>query len=396
MEEDGRDSASNDDQAAAHVRTFLIADVRGYTRFTQDHGDEEAGRLAAEFARLAREVVVASGGEVIEFRGDEALCVFSSARRAIRAAIELQRAFRRQSEGGSLFPLPIGVGLDAGEAVPIEGGYRGAALNTAARLCSLAQPGQILATETTVALSQKVEGIRFRERRAVRLKGLEKPVRLLEVESVEPLPRLPLVAAQPGRRSKQTWIAAGIVAVIVAAAVLSTVVRSGGGDSEQRLDPNAVGAIDSGGVRSQLRLGGAPSALAAAKDAVWIASNKARTVSRFDPVTNGLETLPAGGAPAGLAVGAGSLWVANGDAQALLQINPRTLALIQTIPLGTGLRASPSGRTRSGSRTRSTAPCHGSISHEARSPTRSRPAPHRPPSPWASVVSGSRTTRTGP
>src|SRR5919109_5468262 len=77
----------------ADVRTFLIADVRGYTRFTQEHGDEEAGRLAAVFAELARETVVACGGELIELRGDEALCVFGSARQAVRAAIELQTAF---------------------------------------------------------------------------------------------------------------------------------------------------------------------------------------------------------------------------------------------------------------------------------------------------------------
>jgi class 3 adenylate cyclase len=33
----------------ADVRTFLIADVRGYTRYTQEHGDELAGELAARF-----------------------------------------------------------------------------------------------------------------------------------------------------------------------------------------------------------------------------------------------------------------------------------------------------------------------------------------------------------
>jgi hypothetical protein len=33
-------------EPGADVRTFLIADVRGYTRFTQAYGDEEAGRLA--------------------------------------------------------------------------------------------------------------------------------------------------------------------------------------------------------------------------------------------------------------------------------------------------------------------------------------------------------------
>ena len=38
------------DSGVPAVLTFLIADVRGYTRFTQEHGDEEAGRLAADFA----------------------------------------------------------------------------------------------------------------------------------------------------------------------------------------------------------------------------------------------------------------------------------------------------------------------------------------------------------
>jgi class 3 adenylate cyclase len=79
------------------IRTFLIADVRGYTRFTQEHGDEEAGRLAAAFAELARELVLSCGGEVIELRGDEALCVFVSARQALYGAVELQRGFRRQT-----------------------------------------------------------------------------------------------------------------------------------------------------------------------------------------------------------------------------------------------------------------------------------------------------------
>ena len=111
------------------VLTFVIADVRGYTRFTQEHGDEEAALLAAIFADLARETVLSCGGELIELRGDEALCVFRSARQALRAAVELQTSFRRRTDTGPAFPLPIGIGLDAGEAVPIEGGYRGGALS---------------------------------------------------------------------------------------------------------------------------------------------------------------------------------------------------------------------------------------------------------------------------
>ena len=85
-EDPRRDDAAHD----AQIRTFLIADVRGYTLFTQERGDEAAGKLAAKFADITREAVEARGGTLLELRGDEALCVFSSTRDAIRTAVDLQ------------------------------------------------------------------------------------------------------------------------------------------------------------------------------------------------------------------------------------------------------------------------------------------------------------------
>jgi class 3 adenylate cyclase len=180
----GADPAGSDGErprsSGAEIRTFLIADVRGYTRFTQEKGDDAAGALAGAFAELTREVIEMCGGELIELRGDEALSVFSSARQAIRAAVELQKRFRSSDVR---FPLGIGIGLDAGEAVPVAGGFRGGALNVAARLCGIAGPGEILATDTVTSLARHVDGVRVRERRAVRLKGLERPVRVSEARS---------------------------------------------------------------------------------------------------------------------------------------------------------------------------------------------------------------------
>src|SRR5947209_3144553 len=109
------------DEAPSEVRTFLIADVRGYTRFTQERGDEAAARLAAKFARLTRETVEARGGKVLEFRGDEALAVFGSTRQALRASVDLQVRFALQSASEPEFALPVGIGLDVGEAVAVEG-----------------------------------------------------------------------------------------------------------------------------------------------------------------------------------------------------------------------------------------------------------------------------------
>src|SRR5690349_10718080 len=81
---------------AAALLTFLIADIRGYTSFTVQHGDEAGARLATRFAGIAEELVAPRGGTVVELRGDEALAVFPSARNALRAALKLQERFAQE------------------------------------------------------------------------------------------------------------------------------------------------------------------------------------------------------------------------------------------------------------------------------------------------------------
>ncbi|HXX60731.1 MAG TPA: adenylate/guanylate cyclase domain-containing protein, partial [Candidatus Sulfotelmatobacter sp.] len=98
------------------IRTFLIADIRGYTRFTARRGDEAASRLARKFAEVVGEAVEAWGGHLVELRGDEALVVFESARQALRCAVELQDALADESAAEPALALPVGIGLDAGEA----------------------------------------------------------------------------------------------------------------------------------------------------------------------------------------------------------------------------------------------------------------------------------------
>src|SRR2546430_9641182 len=108
MTADPRDTpspATETSTSPSELRTFLIADVRAYTRFTQQHGDEAAARLAARFATLMREGVVARGGEVSGLRGDEALAVFGSARQALRAALDLQARFAQEMDADPALPL---------------------------------------------------------------------------------------------------------------------------------------------------------------------------------------------------------------------------------------------------------------------------------------------------
>jgi adenylate cyclase len=109
-------TSSTGGYAAPGIRTFLIADVRGYTYFTQEHGDEAAAALAGKFATLVRAVVEHRSGSLLELRGDEALAVFESARQAVSAALDLQERFLDEMSRDSTLPLLVGIGLDAGEA----------------------------------------------------------------------------------------------------------------------------------------------------------------------------------------------------------------------------------------------------------------------------------------
>ena len=190
----------------SRVRTFLIADVRGYSSFTEKRGDEATARLAERFAAVAREVVSRHDGEVVELRGDEALAVFDSARQALLAAVRLQERFVDETIIDPALPLRVGIGLDTGEALPVQGGYRGNALNVAARLCGLAAPGEVLATQELAHVATAMEGIRYEERGSATVKGMATPIRVVKVlpEGADPSTRLASAGQLGGTNAYET------------------------------------------------------------------------------------------------------------------------------------------------------------------------------------------------
>ena len=164
------------------IQTFLIADIRGYTRFTEEYGDEAAARLAAKFEDIVKEIVDTRTGRVVELRGDQALTVFDSARQAIRAAMDMQRIFVEETDADLDLPLRVGIGIDAGEAVEMgDGSYRGGALNVAARLCALAHGDEVLVSEGTTRLAGRLAGLRYVDRGLMRLKGIDENVRAFRI-----------------------------------------------------------------------------------------------------------------------------------------------------------------------------------------------------------------------
>ncbi len=327
-----------------HIRTFLIADMRGWTVFTQKHGDEGAGKLAAKFARLVREVVESRGGTLLELRGDEANCVFGSPRQAIRTAVDLQERFVEETIADPELPLTVGMGLDAGEAVAVEGGYRGGALNLAARLCSQALAGEVLASREVAHLARRVDGVSYLDRGSVSLKGMEEPIAFVRVvpDGVDPVERLsPYAPVRPpesrrGPRFGWPTIVAAAVAIALVAVGLPLLLS---GEGTIVVGTNSIARINAedGSVAFSTELGQRPGPSAVGFGSLWVAQPDADVVARLNLEDGSvMDRIPVGFSPAGVAVGEGSVWITNAGDGTVSRIPAGSDEATQQLPGGSG------------------------------------------------------------
>jgi adenylate cyclase len=147
---------------------IAFLDLSGYTRLTEESGDQAASLLAERLAELAN----ASGsfaGQVVKTLGDGVMFSFAKPANAVLAGLAM---VERADELG----LPRArMGVNAGEVVSRDGDYFGRTVNVAARIADFARPGEVLVGEDVLAVARP-EGVRFREVGPVLLRGLENPV----------------------------------------------------------------------------------------------------------------------------------------------------------------------------------------------------------------------------
>jgi hypothetical protein len=118
--------------------TFLFSDVEGSTRLLEELGGGYADALA-EHRRVLREAFLRYGGLEVDTQGDAFFIAFARASDAVAAAEEAQ---------GSL-ELPVRMGIHTGEPQLTEDGYIGIDVHRAARICAVANGGQVLLSNTT-------------------------------------------------------------------------------------------------------------------------------------------------------------------------------------------------------------------------------------------------------
>lgn len=157
------------------TKTFLFADLRGYTSFTEQHGDEAAGEIIREYQQLMRAEIARAGGDEIKTEGDSFFVAFDSARRALDCALAVQGASAEHNVRRPDRPIRVGVGVHAGEPIVQGRDYVGLAVNIAARLAQNARAGEILVSDVVRGLLRTSELPQMALRDGIALKGIEEP-----------------------------------------------------------------------------------------------------------------------------------------------------------------------------------------------------------------------------
>ncbi len=135
-------ASPRDVASGRRLAAVMFTDTVGYTASTQSNEGRSLEQLRQQ-TELLRPVVALHHGREIKSTGDGFLVEFDSALKAVQCAINIQRRlFERNSEGGQI-PIRIRIGVHLGDVVQNGSDILGDAVNIAARIEPLAEPGGI-------------------------------------------------------------------------------------------------------------------------------------------------------------------------------------------------------------------------------------------------------------
>ena len=163
------------------IRTVLFTDIVESTSLTQSLGDDVAMELLQIHDSVVRDALKALHGREIKHTGDGIMASFVSAAAAVRCAAQIQRELAQRAGEQSNHPVRVRIGGAAGEPVEHGNDIFGSTVQLAARLCSHAEPEQIVVSSVVADLCIG-KGLMFRALGEVSLKGFDQPVHAHSVE----------------------------------------------------------------------------------------------------------------------------------------------------------------------------------------------------------------------
>jgi class 3 adenylate cyclase len=148
-----------------HPPAVCFLDLSGYTRLTEERGDEAAAGLAETLAAVVRRRSQEHGGRPVKWLGDGVMFYFPEPAEGVLAALDMVDGVATEA-----LP-PARVGIDAGPVIFQEGDYYGRTVNIAARIAEYARPGEVLVSQEVVDAAERTP-VTFTAIGDVELKGV--------------------------------------------------------------------------------------------------------------------------------------------------------------------------------------------------------------------------------
>lgn len=145
--------------------TLVFTDIVGSTSLAESYGDAAWAGMMAKHEALVGSATSSNGGNIVKFLGDGSMLAFESARAAVRAAVDIQRAL-------SDAPFSVRIGVHTGEVQRTGTDLMGLTVNKAARVASATGGGEIMISATTRDLIGSIDGLEIGETQTVALKGI--------------------------------------------------------------------------------------------------------------------------------------------------------------------------------------------------------------------------------
>ncbi len=161
-------------------RAILFTDLVDSTRMTTTYGDAKALHLLHILNAITRNALRKHKGREVKHTGDGIMASFITTSNAVKCAREIQLGITRHKTNYPGDPLNIRIGISAGEPIEEHGDFFGKAVQEAARICSEANPGEILISQVVRDLSQDNQ-IAFEKVGDILLKGFDEPTSLFRV-----------------------------------------------------------------------------------------------------------------------------------------------------------------------------------------------------------------------
>ncbi|HKN07037.1 MAG TPA: adenylate/guanylate cyclase domain-containing protein [Thermoplasmata archaeon] len=128
--------------ATRRLAAIMFTDTVGYTASTQADEARALDLLGVQ-QELVRPLLIAHRGREIKSTGDGFLVEFDSALKATQCAVDIQRRIYERNAEKTLAPIQIRIGIHLGDVVQRGNDILGDAVNIAARIEPVAEPGGI-------------------------------------------------------------------------------------------------------------------------------------------------------------------------------------------------------------------------------------------------------------